>query len=253
MVLQTSNHRTLVLDTETTGINIPGMQDTDKHRIIEIGAVEIINRKLTGKIFHSYIQPNRLIDPEAFSVHGISSDFLADKPIFAEIADEFINFIYGGELVIHNATFDIGFIDYEFHSLNRGIGNIESFCRIIDSLVIARKLFPGKRNSLDALCDRYLINKTTRHLHSALIDAKILAEVYLLMTGGQMSMTFSTEENHDNNVQKQITSALKSCSSSSLKVIYANDVEIVAHEKYLDLVERSNSSCLWRKLNGHNM
>ncbi|WP_312158479.1 DNA polymerase III subunit epsilon, partial [Pantoea piersonii] len=182
--MSTANNRQIVLDTETTGMNMIGVH-YEGHRIIEIGAVEVVNRRLTGNNFHIYLRPDRLVDPEAFGVHGIADEFLADKPTFAEVADEFLDYIRGAELVIHNASFDIGFMDYEFSMLNRGIGKTETFCRITDSLAMARKMFPGKRNSLDALCSRYEIDNSKRTLHGALLDSEILAEVFLAMTGGQ--------------------------------------------------------------------
>lgn len=180
--MSTAITRQIVLDTETTGMNRLGVH-YEGHKIIEIGAVEVINRRLTGRHYHVYIKPDRLVDPEAFMVHGISDEFLQDKPAYAEIAEEFIEFISGAELVIHNAAFDIGFMDYEFRMLNRDIPKTETFCKITDSLMVARKLFPGKRNSLDALCDRYQIDNSKRTLHGALLDAEILADVYLAMTG----------------------------------------------------------------------
>ncbi len=190
--MSTAITRQIVLDTETTGMNQIGAH-YEGHKIIEIGAVEVINRRLTGNNFHVYLKPDRLVDPEAFGVHGIADEFLLDKPTFADVADEFMDYIRGAELVIHNASFDIGFMDYEFSKLNRGIGKTETFCKITDSLALARKMFPGKRNSLDALCSRYEIDNSKRTLHGALLDAQILADVYLMMTGGQTSMAFSME------------------------------------------------------------
>ncbi len=179
--MSTAITRQIVLDTETTGMNQIGAH-YEGHKIIEIGAVEVINRRLTGNNFHVYLKPDRLVDPEAFGVHGIADEFLLDKPTFADVADEFMDYIRGAELVIHNASFDIGFMDYEFSKLNRGIGKTETFCKITDSLALARKMFPGKRNSLDALCSRYEIDNSKRTLHGALLDAQILADVYLMMT-----------------------------------------------------------------------
>ena len=170
MDLQNTSNRIVVLDTETTGMNKLGVH-YEGHRIIEIGAVEVVNRRLTGRNFHVYLKPDRLVDPEAFGVHGISDEFLADKPTFAEVADDFIEYIRGSELVIHNATFDIGFMDYEFDMLGRNLPKTETFCKITDSLAMARKLFPGKRNNLDALSDRYLIDNSKRTLHGALLDS----------------------------------------------------------------------------------
>ena len=174
----------IVLDTETTGMNMSGGPHYLGHRIIEIGCVEVINRRLTGRHYHVYLKPDRLVDEEAIRVHGITDAFLADKPPFAAVVDEFLDFIRGAELVIHNAPFDVGFMDYEFDKLGLALKTKE-ICNVTDTLVMARRLFPGKRNSLDALCSRYDIDNSHRTLHGALLDAEILADVYLLMTGGQ--------------------------------------------------------------------
>jgi DNA polymerase-3 subunit epsilon len=232
------------MDTETTGMNKLGVH-YEGHRIIEIGAVEVINRRLTGRNFHVYVKPDRLVDPEAYGVHGISDEFLADKPTFADVADEFLDFIRGGELVIHNASFDIGFMDYEFGMLKRGIPKTDTFCTITDSLLMARKLFPGKRNNLDALCDRYQIDNTKRTLHGALLDSEILAEVYLAMTGGQTSLSFSLENDRQQQNQEQGIQRITR-PSSGLKVVYASDDEVATHESRLDLVMKKGGSCLWR-------
>ncbi|QCR35225.1 DNA polymerase III subunit epsilon [Nissabacter sp. SGAir0207] len=242
--MSTAITRQIVMDTETTGMNKLGVH-YEGHRIIEIGAVEVINRRLTGRNFHVYLKPDRLVDPEAYGVHGISDEFLADKPTFADVADEFLDFIRGGELVIHNASFDIGFMDYEFGMLKRGLPKTDTFCTITDSLLMARKLFPGKRNNLDALCDRYQIDNTKRTLHGALLDSEILAEVYLAMTGGQTSLSFSMEgENQAQNTEQGIQRIARP--SSGLTVVYASDEEVVAHESRLDLVMKKGGSCLWR-------
>lgn len=242
--MSTANNRQIVLDTETTGMNMIGVH-YEGHRIIEIGAVEVINRRLTGNNFHMYLKPDRLVDPEAFGVHGIADEFLADKPMFADIADEFLEYIRGAELVIHNASFDIGFMDYEFGMLKRGIGKTDTFCQVTDSLAMARKMYPGKRNSLDALCNRYEIDNSKRTLHGALLDAEILAEVFLMMTGGQTSLAFSAEGDQDSqntgdNIQRIVRP------SSGLRVVNASDDEIMAHESRLDLVLKKGGSCLWR-------
>ena len=243
--MSTAITRQIVLDTETTGMNQIGAH-YEGHRIIEIGAVEVINRRLTGNNFHVYIKPDRLVDPEAFGVHGISDEFLLYQPTFAEIVDDFLEYIRGAELVIHNASFDIGFMDYEFGMLSRDIPKTNTFCKVTDSLALARKMFPGKRNSLDALCSRYEIDNSKRTLHGALLDAQILADVYLTMTGGQTSMTFAMEgetqrsAGDENAIQRVVRRA------SSLRVIAASDEELMNHESRLDLVQKKGGSCLWR-------
>ncbi|MBG6245569.1 DNA polymerase III subunit epsilon [Candidatus Symbiopectobacterium sp. 'North America'] len=244
--MSTAITRQIVLDTETTGMNRLGVH-YGGHKIIEIGAVEVINRRLTGRHYHVYIKPDRLVDPEAFMVHCISDEFLQDKPAYAEIAEEFIEFISGAELVIHNAAFDIGFMDYEFRMLNRDIPKTETFCKITDSLMVARKLFPGKRNSLDALCDRYQIDNSKRTLHGALLDAEILADVYLAMTGGQTSLAFAMESD-----TQQVSTESESVQritrqASALPIIYASPEELAAHETRLDLIVKKGGSCLWRQ------
>ncbi|MCW2453316.1 UNVERIFIED_ORG: DNA polymerase-3 subunit epsilon [Rahnella aquatilis] len=244
MDLQNTSNRIVVLDTETTGMNKLGVH-YEGHRIIEIGAVEVVNRRLTGRNFHVYLKPDRLVDPEAFGVHGISDEFLADKPTFADVADDFIEYIRGGELVIHNATFDIGFMDYEFGMLGRNLPKTETFCKITDSLAMARKLFPGKRNNLDALSDRYLIDNSKRTLHGALLDSEILAEVYLMMTGGQTSIKF-THEGEQNTGADGLGIQRVARPASGLKVIAATDQELAWHEERLDLVVKKGGSCLWR-------
>ncbi|WP_017348025.1 DNA polymerase III subunit epsilon [Pantoea sp. A4] len=242
--MSTVNNRQIILDTETTGMNMIGVH-YEGHRIIEIGAVEVINRRLTGNNFHIYLKPDRLVDPEAFGVHGIADEFLADKPSFSDVADEFLEYIRGAELVIHNASFDIGFMDYEFSLLKRGIAKTDTFCKVTDSLAMARKLFPGKRNSLDALCSRYEIDNSKRTLHGALLDAEILSEVFLTMTGGQTSLVFAhdsdrAEQTGGDEIQRVVRSA------SALRVVKASEDEMVAHESRLDLVLKKGGSCLWR-------
>ncbi|MGP3593442.1 DNA polymerase III subunit epsilon [Vagococcus sp. WN89Y] len=243
--MNTNNaNRVIVLDTETTGMNQIGAH-YEGHKIIEIGAVEVVNRRLTGNNYHIYLKPDRLVDPEAFGVHGIADEFLLDKPVFGDIADEFLEYIRGAELVIHNASFDIGFMDYEFSKLNRGIPKTDTFCKVTDSLALARKMFPGKRNSLDALCSRYEIDNSKRTLHGALLDAQILADVYLMMTGGQTSIKFQMEgegqsQTGDTGIQRIVRRA------SQLRVVLASDEELAAHESRLDLVQKKGGSCLWR-------
>ncbi|MEQ9208239.1 MAG: DNA polymerase III subunit epsilon, partial [Pseudomonadales bacterium] len=186
--------RQVVLDTETTGLEI-----SQGHRIIEIGGVELDNRRLTGRTYHQYVKPEREIDVGAQEVHGITLEFLADKPVFAEIAEEFLQFIDGAELVIHNASFDVGFIDNEFGLLNKDLGKVADHCRILDSLALARNKHPGQKNSLDALCKRYEIDNSGRDLHGALLDAELLALVYLAMTGGQVNLGLGNSSGNDDN------------------------------------------------------
>lgn len=242
--MSTAITRQIVLDTETTGMNQIGAH-YEGHKIIEIGAVEVINRRLTGNNFHVYLKPDRLVDPEAFGVHGIADEFLLDKPLFGDVVDEFLDYIRGAELVIHNASFDIGFMDYEFGKLNRGIPKTDTFCKVTDSLAMARKMFPGKRNSLDALCSRYEIDNSKRTLHGALLDAQILADVFLMMTGGQTSMAFSVDgENQQAQGESTIQRVVRR--SNALRVVRASDEEVMAHESRLDLVQKKGGSCLWR-------
>ena len=236
--------RQVILDTETTGMNQSGGAHYLGHRIIEIGCVEVINRRLTGNHFHVYIKPDRLVDEEAIRVHGITDAFLADKPPFSAIVDEFIQFIRGAELVIHNAPFDVGFMDYEFEKLGLGV-KTQQICSVTDTLVMARRLFPGKRNSLDALCGRYYIDNSHRTLHGALLDAEILADVYLLMTGGQTRLelvSVDSAEQKGSNAQ-----ALDVRPQGELKIVAASADELAAHEKRLDLVAKKGGRCLWRE------
>lgn len=239
------NLRQIVLDIETTGMNKSGIYH-DGHRIIEIGAVEIIHRRVTGYNFHVYINPNRSIDLEAFNIHGISNEFLFDKPSFTSIVDDFINFIDGSELIIHNAQFDIGFINYELSMLNNIYKKVESFCTIVDTLQLARKMFPGRRNSLDALCERYSIDKSHRILHNAIIDAKLLANIYILMTSRQENIDLSTfPQCYQSCYNKDVLQDDKVYDNSNLQVIYASEEEIVEHNKILDLILKARGYCKW--------
>ncbi|MCG3730546.1 DNA polymerase III subunit epsilon [Vibrio cincinnatiensis] len=246
--MNTSNNsnydRIVVLDTETTGMNFEGGPHYEGHRIIEIGAVEIINRKLTGRHFHVYLKPDREIQPQAIEVHGITDEFLVDKPEYKDVHQEFLDFIKGAELVAHNAPFDVGFMDYEFGKLDAAIGKTEQYCKITDTLAMAKKIFPGKRNNLDILCERYGIDNSHRTLHGALLDAEILADVYLLMTGGQTSLQFSAGNQNGeqgSNTIKRVTGERK-----KLKVLRASADELQAHQDRLDVVEK-NGVCLWRQ------
>ena len=232
--------RQVVLDTETTGMNKDGLIYVG-HRIVEIGCVEVINRRLTGRHYHVYIQPDMPIDPEAMAVHGITNEFLFDKPRFADIADEFIDFIKGADLVIHNAPFDVGFMDQEFRFLNKKTQTTEEISTVTDTLAMAKKMFPGKRNNLDILCDRYGIDNKHRVLHGALLDAEILADVYLLMSGGQKDLNLANNEAGQYDTGRRARQNL-----SPLTIINADQKELEAHRSRLDLVEKSGS-CLWRQ------
>lgn len=251
--------RYVVLDTETTGMNKFGVH-YEGHKIIEIGAVEIIDRNLTNNKFHVYLNPKRSIDIEAFRIHGINDSYLLDKPIFSDIVSEFLSFIDDSQLIIHNASFDLGFLNHELKISNlTNCKTIESCCTIIDSLKIARKKFPGQRNSLDALCERYAINKSNRVLHSALIDAQILAHIFLFMTGEQTQMdcmimshvnSLPIASNYLDQFQSGIKNETVSTSEKKLlKVLYANQKEQLEHTKYLDNIERLHKKCLWKELN----
>ena len=238
--------RQIVLDTETTGMNQIGAH-YEGHCIIEIGAVEMINRKYTGNNFHIYIKPDRLVDPDAIKVHGITDEMLADKPDFETIAQDFIEYIRGAELLIHNAPFDVGFMDYEFRKLGLDIKTTD-ICLVTDTLQMARQMYPGKRNSLDALCDRLGIDNSKRTLHGALLDAEILADVYLSMTGGQTSLF---DEEHADSSIIQTTANVQDLQSAvnfsqNLKVLQPTDDELQAHLDFIKLVnKKSDGKCFW--------
>jgi len=235
--------RQIILDTETTGL-----ETSDGHRIIEIGCVELINRRLTGNHYHQYIQPERVVPDDAIEIHGITNEFLVDKPLFAQIAQEFIDFIKGAELVIHNAPFDVGFINYEFGLLGSEWGKVQDNCTILDTLKMAREMHPGQRNTLDALCKRYDIDNASRTLHGALLDSEILADVYLAMTGGQTMLFMETEKDQSTAGHNQ-ERVLISADRPALRVINASAEEITAHAGYLDMVEKSaGGTSVWREL-----
>lgn len=232
--------RQVVLDTETTGIGAE-----KGHRIIEIGCVEVIDRKLTGRHYHQYINPQRSSDEEAVAVHGITDEFLADKPIYSQVAQAFYDFIEGAELVIHNAPFDVGFMDMEFRRLN--MPETASFCTILDTLVLARDMHPGQRNSLDALCKRYGIDNSHRELHGALLDAEILADVYLMMTGGQTDLMFSAEQEQGVDEPVVDLDQFSNADASALTIVKANSQELAAHETIMDLLDKKSDGAIWRR------
>ena len=232
--------RQIILDTETTGID-----PKQGHRIIEIGCVEMIDRKLTGNHYHVYINPQRVVEQEAINVHGITNEFLADKPVFQTIADDFLAFIRDAELIIHNAPFDIGFINHEFSLLRRGLASVEKYCGVIDTLVLARKKHPGQKNNLDALCKRYFIDNSSRTLHGALLDSEILAEVYLAMTGGQTALSLSSGEEVAG--EQESGSAIRRLGTDkpALRVITASTAELEHHQRKLEQIQKKSGSCLW--------
>lgn len=241
--------RQVVLDTETTGMNFSGAPHIG-HNIIEIGAVEVINRRLTGRTFHVYIKPPRLVDEEAIRVHGITNEFLQDKPSFAEIADEFVAFIQGAELIIHNAPFDVGFIDHEFSFLANPPPKTAQMCSVIDSLQVAKKMYPGKKNNLDALCSRLGIDNSKRVLHGALLDAEILADVYLMMTGGQLTL-IGEEEQEGQSSKDHHEEIYAVIDASGLITLEPTEEELAAHLEYLALLDKkSKGKCIWLPKNG---
>lgn len=240
--------RQIVLDTETTGLEV------DKgHRIVELGCVELVNRRRTHRTLHHYLQPDREIDPGAQEVHGISAEMLVGKPRFAEVAREFVEFIAGAELIIHNAAFDVGFLDAELRQVYRDeerkeASGIEALCTVLDTLSLARRLHPGQRNSLDALCKRYGVDNAGREFHGALLDAQLLADVYLGMTGGQAALLLDQE------VQESARKAVSRPvvrEGLSLTVVRASAVELHEHETYLALLDKaSGGRTVWRRLGG---
>ena len=237
--------RQIVLDTETTGL-----EASQGHRIIEIGCVELENRRLTGNHYHQYINPQREIDQGAIEVHGITNDFLNDKPLFERVAADFIEFVRGAELIIHNAPFDLGFLDAELKRLPQQPGSMLDLCSVVDTLVMARAKHPGQRNNLDALCQRYDVDNSQRDLHGALLDAEILADVYLAMTGGQTTFQLSdaTANSGDGGPGSQQIRRL-AADRPPLPVVRANAEEQAAHEAQLDAIAASSGGkVLWREL-----
>lgn len=234
--------RQVVLDTETTGL-----EPAQGHRIIEIGCVEMLNRRLTGQRFHQYLQPDREIDAGAVEVHGITNDFLEGKPRFAEVADEFLAFIRDAELIIHNAPFDVGFINAEFKRAGAHYGDLSAHCRVLDTLAQARQLHPGQRNNLDALCKRYGIDNTHRELHGALLDAEILADVYLAMTGGQV--TLSLDAGREAGAARSTDIRRLDAERPSLRVPRASAEEAAAHAAYLQFIAAKRGELsVWEQL-----
>ena len=235
--------RQVVLDTETTGL-----ETEEGHRILEVGCVEIIDRRITRRHFHQYINPDRDIDDGALEVHGITREFLADKPRFVSIWSDFLEFVKGAELIIHNAAFDVAFINYEMSLMNDNAGVITDHCAIVDSLLIAREKYPGQKNSLDALCKRFSVDNSQRTLHGALLDAEILADVYLLLTGGQVDLVLDSVQGENPGQDSHGLNRL-STDRPPLKVIKASDQELALHNRKLDEIEQqSGQQSMWRKL-----
>jgi|TARA_B110000908_G_scaffold64962_1_gene78929 DNA polymerase-3 subunit epsilon len=237
--------RLIILDTETTGL-----EPKQGHRLIEVGALEMVNRRLTGKSFHEYVQPERDVPMEAQAVHGITEEFLADKALFSTIADQFIEFITGAELIIHNAPFDLGFLDNELAIAGKMIGKkypkVSDICKITDSLKLARRKHPGQKNNLDALCRRYGIINTHRELHGALLDSEILADVYLMMTGGQTDLMWAAQATSATGDAVAPASRTVSLEGYELPVVMATDAEVAAHKTKLQTVAKaSGDNCLW--------
>ncbi len=237
------SHRQVVLDTETTGLD-----PANGHRVIEIGALELVNRRPTGARFHRYLNPERAIDEGAIEVHGITDAFLADKPHFADVAEEFVAFVRGAELVIHNAPFDVGFLDAELARLGRAWGRIADLCGVCDTLQLARAKHPGQKNSLDALCRRYEVDNSHRELHGALLDAEILADVYLAMTGGQVTLSLDGDDAVSASGGGTQLPPLDR-ERPPLPVLRASAAERAAHAARLDAIDQaSGGRCLWRQL-----
>lgn len=235
--------RQIVLDTETTGLDAAA-----GHRIIELGCVELVHRRYTDRDFHRYVNPERSVDAGALAVHGIEESFLAAQPVFSDIAAEFVEFVAGSELVIHNADFDIGFINHELGRLDGMPGDIRDICEVRDTLSLARRMHPGQRNSLDALARRYNVDNSMRELHGALLDARILAEVYLAMTGGQVSLSLDAGAAGQAQAARAVPTTLDR-SGLHLVVRAATDAELDAHDAMLERIRRqSGAAPLWDRI-----
>ncbi|MBI6575259.1 DNA polymerase III subunit epsilon [Pseudomonas viridiflava] len=250
MALQNTDNRSIVLDTETTGMPV-----TDGHRIIEIGCVELIGRRLTGRHFHVYLQPDRESDEGAIGVHGITNEFLVGKPRFAEVAEEFFEFIKGAQLIIHNAAFDVGFINNEFALMGaHDKTDITQHCTVLDTLMMARERHPGQRNSLDALCKRYGVDNSGRELHGALLDSEILADVYLAMTGGQTSLSLAgnaSDGNGSDGGSSNRGSEIRRLPAdrTPCRIIHASESELAEHEVRMSTIAKaSGAPALWVQL-----
>ncbi len=238
--------RQIILDTETTGL-----ETSQGHKVIEIGAIEMVSRRKTGNTLHFYLNPEREIDEAAVEVHGITAEQLADEPCFKERAEELLEFLKGAELIIHNAPFDVGFLNYEFEEAGYGGQVIKDYCQVLDTLVLARRLNPGQKNNLDALCKRYGVDNSQRLFHGALLDAEILADVYLKMTGGQTTLL---SESGNLNIQSgqqqnQSDTRIDPHQAARLSVTPVSAEELVNHEKWLELLRKeSREGAVWDKV-----
>jgi DNA polymerase-3 subunit epsilon len=234
--------RQVVLDTETTGL-----EPEQGHRIIEIGCVEVFNRRKTGRTFHRYLRPDREVDWGALQVHGITNEFLAQQPRFPDVVDELVEFIRDSELIIHNAAFDVAFLDSELKRLSGPRRQVRELCRVLDTLTMARQLHPGQRNSLDALCKRYEVDNSHRELHGALLDAQILLDVYLAMTGGQTVLVLGEVPQAAAGAVVDFT--LMARPSRELRVVRASEEELSAHERVLAVIDKiSGGKTVWRNV-----
>ncbi len=234
--------RQIVLDTETTGLEVE-----QAHRLVELGCVEIVNRRITGRVFHRYLNPERDIDEGAQAVHGLSRAQLAGEPLFAAVHAEFLEFVQGAELIIHNAPFDLGFLNAELGRIGAGHPPIETVCRVLDTLPLARSMHPGQRNNLDALCKRYAIDNTQREYHGALLDARLLAEVYLAMTGGQAMLTWGNDGEPPGG-REGASAERRPTAGRRIAVVRASEEELAAHEQVLGLLDRSSGGkTVWRR------
>lgn len=237
--MSTMSNWQIFLDTETTGIRVE-----EGHRVIELGCLEMINRKLTGRRFHYYLNPEREVEAGAVAVHGLTNEFLQDKQLFSEIASSFIEFVSGAQLIIHNAPFDLSFLNKELSLTTQGFKPLTDYCDVVDTLQMARKLHVGQRNSLDALCKRYGVDLSKRDLHGALLDAHLLAQVYLAMTGGQGSFFDLLSERGTKAAETSASNVLLSNEKHNLAILLASDEEQKAHEAYLEMLKKQGK-CLW--------
>jgi DNA polymerase III subunit epsilon len=234
--------RQIVLDTETTGL-----EPSEGHRIIEIGCIELLDRRVTSHTYHEYLNPGREVEPGALEIHNISNEFLANKPKFAEIAPSFLKFIQGAQLIIHNAAFDVTFINNELRILGDATADITQSCEILDTLELARRLHPGQKNSLDALCKRYNVDNSARQHHGALLDAQILADVYLAMTGGQAALSLDSSTEMSGTMRKAEHTQVQR-DGLKLRVLHASQQEREAHRLKLKAIAESNGgTCLWQE------